>query len=362
LGHALALLSTGKAKPAKELFVALRKEEATGTHLDSALRQVEGLAALRSGDRKGAMKIWLELVRDEPLTYAALTAHARLRSIPADGVPPLCAPTQSNAVAAPLDATMPAPVAALHALGLDDAAEERLTLLEAEVTSRHPGRESEALCALYGQLAGGRRQLQIGSRATSWAELMRLPSARERWTWSCVYPEPYADFVRAAEARYQVPRGLVHAIMRQESAFRVDARSEAGAQGLMQLMPNTAERAMLEIGRAFGPESDVLRPDVNVELGTFYLGKLLRSFGGSVPLAVAAYNAGPHAVREWLRAPAERELDLWVARIPYAETREYVMRVLGNFARYQYLSGGAEAITPLELTLPTEVSVGEDAY
>jgi soluble lytic murein transglycosylase len=253
-------------------------------------------------------------------------------------------------------------VALLHGLGLDEAAEQRLALLETEVTARHPDRESEALCALYGELAGGARQLQIGNRATSYAQLTRLPTARERWMWRCVYPEPYAELVRLLEARHSLPRGLVHAVMRQESAFRVEATSPAGARGLMQLMPTTAARAAKELGRTIGDDADLYRPEVSLELGAFYLGKLLRAFGGQVPLAVAAYNAGPHAVREWLRSPTERALDLWVARIPYGETREYVVRVLTNFARYQYLGGGPAALTPLELTLPTEVHVEDDAY
>jgi soluble lytic murein transglycosylase len=149
--------------------------------------------------------------------------------------------------------------------------------------------------------------------------------------------------------------------MRQESAFRADARSDAGAQGLMQLIPTTAARIARELGRELAP-GDVLRPDVNLELGSAYLGKLLRAFGGSVPLAVAAYNAGPIAVREWLRGTSEREVDSWVARIPYDETREYVARVLGNLARYQYLGGGGEAVQALDLALPTEIAVPDDAY
>ena len=98
-------------------------------------------------------------------------------------------------------------------------------------------------------------------------------------------------------------------------------------------------------------------------LGAFYLGKLLENFEGSPPLAAASYNAGPHAVKHWLTSVGpEDELDLWVARIPYRETRHYVERVLANHARYQWLTGGPDAVTPLPLSLPQNADIGDDAY
>jgi soluble lytic murein transglycosylase len=129
----------------------------------------------------------------------------------------------------------------------------------------------------------------------------------------------------------------------------------------MQLMPNTAARAATEVDMDFDPR-EVTRPDVNVKLGAHYIAKLLETFGGNVPVAVAAYNAGPHAVQTWLTAPKEREVDLWVARIPYGETRAYVRRVLGNLSRYQYLAGGVGAVSPLPLQLPEASALGADAY
>ena len=358
--YALALLGAGKAKQAKESLFALRQDKASAPGYQSQLRELEGVAALRAGDRAGAVQIWLGLLHDEPLTFPALAAHARLASLGHTPLPPLMAASAAGE-RPPLPVTLPAGPALLHDLGLDDSAERRLGALEDEIAARYPGRESEALCALYGQLSNARRRMQIGNRATSYELLMRSPSAQERWAWACVYPEPYRDELRAAEARFSLPLGLGHAIMRQESAFRVDAESDAGALGLMQLMPDTAAKLGHELGRELGP-GDLLRPDVNIELGTSYLGKLLKGFRGSVPLTAAGYNAGPQAVRTWLRCPSEREVDLWVARIPYGETRDYVVRVVGNLARYQYLAGGPAAVEPLGLQLPAEVDVGDDAY
>ena len=215
---------------------------------------------------------------------------------------------------------------------------------------------------MYGKLAGAYRRYRVGARGVSLEQLMAPPTTATRWGWHCVYPTPYADVVSREEKRYGVPAGLVHAVMRQESAFRTTARSPVGAQGLMQLMPNTAKRAADEAKLTIDL-SHVYRPDINVTLGAFYLGKLLENFEGSPPLAAAAYNAGPHAVKHWLTSVGpEDELDLWVARIPYRETRHYVERVIANHARYQWLAGGPDAVTPLPLSIPQKADIGDDAY
>jgi len=89
---------------------------------------------------------------------------------------------------------------------------------------------------------------------------------------------------------------------------------------------------------------------------------MLRTFDGSVPLAVASYNAGPTAVSRWVETAKELDADLFVARIPYEETRNYTMRVMGNLARYQWLAGGDAAVQALALELPRAARAGDDDY
>jgi soluble lytic murein transglycosylase len=101
---------------------------------------------------------------------------------------------------------------------------------------------------------------------------------------------------------------------------------------------------------------------VNLELGAFYVDKLLKMFQGSVVLAAAAYNAGPRAVSHWVEEGADSDIDLWVARIPYDETRGYVARVVSNLARYQWLEGGEAAVTPVPLAIPSGAHAPGDAY
>jgi soluble lytic murein transglycosylase len=214
---------------------------------------------------------------------------------------------------------------------------------------------------MYAQLAQAKRRYRVGVNAVGYEALKRAPSDADRWAWECVYPRPFGAAVRALEEQHAVPRGLLYALMRQESAFDPVVVSPASAVGLMQLMPSTAERAAREM--EMGLElSELTSPDVNLRLGGFYIAKLLRTFEGSLPLAAAAYNAGPQAVSRWLHAGAEQDTDLWVARIPYGETRHYVGRVLANLARYQWLEGGEAAVAMVPLQIPTGIKAPADAY
>lgn len=143
-----------------------------------------------------------------------------------------------------------------------------------------------------------------------------------------------------------VDTALALAIMRQESEFNPQAVSRVGASGLMQLMPDTAKRTAPDAGVDY--DRDRLLSDwrYNAALGRTYLAQMLTEFGGSVPLAVAAYNAGPQRVAEWIRRfgdPRRNQIDVidWVETIPFAETRNYVQRVLEARAVYQHRLTGA---------------------
>ncbi len=136
---------------------------------------------------------------------------------------------------------------------------------------------------------------------------------------------------------------LVHAIIRQESAFDVDALSPAGARGLMQLMPGTAKETAHKAGIGYEAGWLTSRPDYNIRLGALYISKMLSRFDDSYPLAIAAYNAGPGRVNEWLKEngdprKAESGIDIidWIEMIPVAETRNYVQRVLEGVYIYRH--------------------------
>ncbi len=133
---------------------------------------------------------------------------------------------------------------------------------------------------------------------------------------------------------------LVHALIRQESAFDYDAKSPAGARGLMQLMPATAKEVARRKGWSHRKSWLTSRPNHNIMLGSSYMEQMLARFGGSYPLALAAYNGGPGRVSKWLKQfgdPRKGEIDIvdWVELIPVYETRNYVQRVLEGVYVYR---------------------------
>ncbi|NUQ75490.1 MAG: DNA recombination protein RmuC, partial [Polyangiaceae bacterium] len=366
--RALALLSAGSAAQARKQFALLAQK----AKVDAAgkLRELEGLAALRAGDKADAVKLWVDVVTTYPLSWASLSARSRLLSLGAE-VPPLLPASSAKAAKAaqagadeppaPLPVSLPPTPAFLYSLGLDGDAEVRLASNEPEAAAAYAGRESEALCAMYGMLSRAKRRYRVGAAAVSYSALMRAPSPSERWAWDCIYPRPYAEPVRALEEQYGLPKGILYALMRQESAFDPAAKSPADAVGLMQLIPPTATRVAAELSMPYDPAA-LTSPEVSLKLGAHYFAKLLKMFQGSVTLASAAYNAGPKAVSHWLATGADNDADLWVARIPYDETRNYVARVAGNLSRYQWLEGGDAAVTVLPLELPVDARAPADAY
>jgi soluble lytic murein transglycosylase len=139
-------------------------------------------------------------------------------------------------------------------------------------------------------------------------------------------------------AAYQQNWSLAHGITRQESSFDRAAVSHAGARGLMQLMPGTAREQSGKLGMSYDFGRLTSDPSYNIMLGTSYFARLLDQWGGSVPLAVASYNAGAGNVRKWVRENGDprggTDMVRWIEEIPFSETRNYVQRVLENAVVY----------------------------
>jgi soluble lytic murein transglycosylase len=324
------------------------------------------VANQRAGKKEQARTLFLEVIRDQPLSFAALMAAARLESLgqTAPAALPVASSVASNAprvAEPPLVSAWPEPAESLRRVGLDREAESALGSLERAVTSANPGRGEQALCLLYGQLSSAERAYRTGQRAASVDELTRLPLAERRWLWDCVYPRPYAPLIKSVASEQGIAEELLYAVMRQESAFRPDAVSPAQASGLLQLMPSTAERIGNELALPAASER-LGEPELNIRLGAHYLSKLSAWFDGNLALLVASYNAGPIAVRRWVESAPELELDLFVARIPYEETRNYVERVLSNYARYRYLALGEAGVPKLGLTLPKVHAASDELF
>lgn len=347
--RSLAWLLTGSAEKAAESFAELSRS-AKRSDLPR-YRHLEAVARLYAGERKEAEVLLRQLIIDHPLSFQALAAGTRLKALGATlpSISPAAFPSEPQEK---LVLELPPKARLLHRIGLDREAELALTEAERSVSVSEAAQRSRALCGLYRRLASAERSYRVGYGAASSTELELMPRPDRLWLWECAYPRPYQDLVQHFAERQGVETELIYAVMRQESGFRPEVVSPAKAVGLLQILPSTGEKLALELGIPFD-EEDLRHPPVNVRLGTRYLKKLLDIFDGSLPLALASYNAGPSAVLRWLDGSQNLELDLFVARIPYTETRSYVERVVANYARYRYLSGGGESVPLLDLTLPT---------
>ena len=140
------------------------------------------------------------------------------------------------------------------------------------------------------------------------------------------FPIAYADTFITHARRANIPVQWSLAIARQESSFMTDAKSSAGALGVMQLMPATAKQVAAKIGVSYPNNRSLTSPDLNIRLGTNYLAQMLRKFDNNRILASAAYNAGPGRVNQWLNPDVP--FDVWIEIIPFTETRNYVQNVL----------------------------------
>ncbi|MFO7262786.1 MAG: hypothetical protein A6D91_03990 [Bacillaceae bacterium G1] len=159
------------------------------------------------------------------------------------------------------------------------------------------------------------------------------------------FPMHYRDEIWQAAAKYDVSPYLVAAIIQSESRYNKDARSKKGALGLMQLMPETAKWALLQMGYSEAAEEFLHDPSLNIEVGTWYLRWLLDYYQGNWPLAIAAYNAGQGVVDRWLREGQWDGRADTVDQIPYPETRRYVRKVLYYYQKYRHIYRDA-SVTP----------------
>lgn len=169
------------------------------------------------------------------------------------------------------------------------------------------------------------------------------------------FPLDYQEEVQQIASNNKLDPAHVYAVIRQESAFNKDARSSAGAMGLMQLMPRT--------GRVTASKNNILltgtrmlfEPEKNITIGSAYLRKVMDEYGRNIVLASAAYNAGPHRVKRWLPEKNKLGAANWIALIPFTETRKYVQRILAYMAIYDWRM--KRTVTPLKKHMPLVMPV-----
>ena len=181
---------------------------------------------------------------------------------------------------------------------------------------------------------------ELACRAEVWDRCINSSErSRSVMDYAQRFPTPFKGAVLARSKQIGLDPAYVYGLIRQESRFVMEARSGVGAAGLMQVMPATAKWTAKKIGMADFQPHQITERDTNIAIGTGYLKLVLDSFGGSMPLAAAAYNAGPSRARVWRNGPV-LEAAIWAENIPFSETRDYVKKVLSNTTNYAALLTG----------------------
>jgi peptidoglycan lytic transglycosylase len=218
-----------------------------------------------------------------------------------------------------------------------------------------PGIQMAQELYLIGQLLDARRQWSWATRNMNNRELAVAAVIARQWGWhdrailtvarsdhqddlELRFPVLYRDVIEANAARYGIDPSWVYGVVRQESAFVPDARSQSGALGLMQLMPSTGRHAGRKLNIPIRSSRALLNVENNLRLGVSYLKDVLGRNEGNEVLATASYNAGPNRVDSWIPEQA-MDADIWVETIPFSETRDYVKNVMSYTTVYDYRLG-----------------------
>jgi soluble lytic murein transglycosylase len=171
-----------------------------------------------------------------------------------------------------------------------------------------------------------------------------------------IFPDEYLPWISREAKNTGLGSDWILSLIRQESSFRFDVKSPSNAVGLMQLMPATAQEIAKEYKlKDYGPES-LLNPDINIKLGSVYLARLIKSFNGNIPIALAAYNTGQGRIRRWLAsrkdvsplgnaATSSPEVEVWIDELPWDETSFYVKAILRNWMIYKLLDGSKVSLS-----------------
>lgn len=297
---------SGDYREAADTFGKLYRAHEDPKYLYWQARSLEQLGDSAEG-------LYASLAKTENNYYSALAGQRRMKEL-ASSV------QVEPATASPEGQKRNERIEALQSLGMVREAVTELNIIAQRLES--PGALYYVI-AKFHELGEYRRSVRLASR---------LPSSEKIHRYS--YPLAFWEDVEKAARRHQVDPFLALAVMREESRFDPDARSVAGARGLMQLMPDTAFRLDRNVKLGIEKNSELHDARTNIRLGVFYLRSLLHEFNG-LSHALAAYNAGETAVRKWEKQSPCHSGDEFIEEIPYAETRNYVKKVLHSYFQYR---------------------------
>ncbi|NVB39121.1 transglycosylase SLT domain-containing protein [Pseudenhygromyxa sp. WMMC2535] len=332
---------------------AIASKRVSGDTL-AKLHYFRGRALGIAGEQADARAAYVECVRTRPLSYPAMQAMSRLRDQGEEALAEGLAVLESADGAVIPSLELPGTPAAERAqlwasLGLGEQASADL---DAGGIGGWPAAAVLAQAGLYAEA-----QRTLASRGGAWRG--EPPTGDRRALWELAHPMPFRALVEQGEAEHDVPSLLTYAVMQTESRFDPGATSWAGARGLIQLMPATAETVAKRLGLKVR-SSELYDPAVNLNLGQSYLAGLVSRWqrdnaGGAAALAIPSYNAGPGRTDQWLGERGDWDLDLFIEAIPFDETRHYTQSVLGRWAIYRWIYGSepaAERMPYIPLEIP----------
>lgn len=319
---AIIALAAGNPRTAARELDALAARYPSSSEALAALYW-SGRALSAAGDTAAAANRWRRVNERSPLSYYAMLAARRL------GETPWAPPAAPDSFA-----TLPAVDSAMaRAAGLERMGMTAEAAAEYDYLAEHAGDSAEVLLAT----AAAFRAHGLASRAIALTQTAISHGAgQDARVYRLLYPIGEEDALLAEAGGHEIDPALVAALIRQESRFDPHATSDAGARGLMQIMPHVGRRLARALEYPTWDAALLYQPDVSLELGTAHLTSLLAEYS-DLGRVLAAYNAGASRVERWSKKHGVDDPELFVERIPYRETRDYVRIVQRNRELYRSL-------------------------
>jgi soluble lytic murein transglycosylase len=316
-------------------------------------------AAQQGGQQETALRLYQQIVTDYPVHYYTTQGYASLQALGARSAHAASKPLPITPVLLQDPTLFPEPsqrppskahfhfvrVQELQQLQMYQPAGQEIRSLAALLPNTPAAQYS--LASLYitnQQHVAAFRALNGTIEALSPAEVRGLP----RDFWTTLYPQVFWPEVSQLAQAISLNPYLVLSIIRQESAFNPAAISSAGARGLMQLMPATAQEVLTKLKLPPEPVTRLHDPQLSITLGTRYFAGLLQRYQGNLVLALVGYNAGPGRASRWREQWPSVPTDEFIERIPLDETRSYVKLVLRNLMMYERLYKAPQSKTILD--------------
>jgi soluble lytic murein transglycosylase len=355
--RAMSHFQLGEYKAALPLFEKVGRQ--SGKEKGGKGRYWTARSLHKLGKKTQANVIYRSLISDYPFSWYALLSRSRLKAQKIE-VGPFGNSKRKISDVPDLDTRIDKKLLRdeliikaneLIAAGLMTEAGYELRRGEKRFFKRHAKNKSAAMAMLldrYRKAGNFNRPWMLavvhgGSRA-----LNVEPKGTARLWWQHAYPKAYEKLVEKYRKLSGFPDYYLYTIMRKESGFNPHTHSYADAQGLLQMIPPTTERVVPHLGIEY-TEDLLFDPELNIQAGAWYIGRLLKKFRNQVPIGAGSYNGGPRAVMRWLRKNPDHPIDEFVELVSYRQTRNYMKRTTETYARYKYLYDGDIYEQPLTL-------------